>query len=290
MKKRQKERFVRDNIAVGEFVYIPKDTKNKMLQESTIPALQNIKYEIIVPMPSADDIHRWKVWEFCKREWIKLCSMPIVEAEPVIVDGLYHKSATLNAAIMRSAADYVIIADADIVPTREILNCILIGCTESKDFIMPHKMVKKMTREQTECILYNKQSSDSTPAEQLTIKQGMPCGGLLIARRQALIDIGLYDKQLIGWGGEDYGLSLRIGNRLHKSNETLVHLWHEPQLQKNITSKENMRLINQKHKTKTTIQISRKSKTKTIWIGNTRHLVDDAQNDNKKGEHYDKSL
>ncbi len=280
MRKRKKENFTRNDIAVARCVLVDKsfDVDIQTKDDSMEMVVTSPKLEIIVPVPAADDIHRRKLWGFCRDKWNQLCSMQIVEAEPVVENGLYCKCATLNQAIKQSSSDYLIIADTDIIPTAEIISSISTAINDKEKFFMPHKTVARFTQEATKQITdwhrgYFKSIINN--AKHYKEHQGMPCGGLLVASRQALIDIGLYDEQLIGWGGEDYELSLRIGNRLHKGNGVLLHLWHEPQPQKDITSKQNIELVYAKHHTKSNHKATRSRKVRTVWVGNRRYVVDE---------------
>lgn len=68
-------------------------------------------------------------------------------------------------------------------------------------------------------------------AERVT--RGVPAGGILVARREALLEAPL-DSRFVGWGQEDMaiGIAMRalFGRPWEPRRPTpLVHLWHPPQ-------------------------------------------------------------
>lgn len=140
--------------------------------------------------------------------------------------GPWVKARAVNPAVEASTADVVVLADADVFCQR---------MTDAVDALsmvpwsIPHTPVHRLTAQATTQLLAGGQVAD------LELEQraypGIPGGGLIVGRREALLDCPL-DPRFVGWGQEDNSLSYALVT-LHgqpwRGTAPLIHLWHPPQ-------------------------------------------------------------
>lgn len=156
---------------------------------------------------------------------------------PVIVgnhgEGPWRKALAVRAALERTDADVLVLADAD---------CWTGGVLEAVERVeagaawaVPHRGVYRLTRAATAAWLAGERWADLADAPLAEAPyRGFEGGGVTVVRREAYEACPL-DPRFAGWGGEDetFGWALRTlyGPALRPTGYApLVHLWHpEPQ-------------------------------------------------------------
>jgi glycosyltransferase involved in cell wall biosynthesis len=239
--------------------------------------------EIIVPKPS--DTWRGNVWKYCRRWWeSEFPECHIREAEEIQGENGYSKSKSVNAAVRQSGARVIIVADADVIPDAEMMRDALKIIDDGEfQFAMPHKYVERLSRETTAEIVGGggrvREGGGGALIERR--HQGMPCGGVFCCRRQAFLEIGGFDEELSGWGGEDLDLFHRVPD-IEILPGTLTHYWHEEQEDKHITKiRNNQHVMSKKEppKAKKTYKTPKKrgKRVKARWINNKRVVIDEGE-------------
>ena len=136
-------------------------------------------------------------------------------------------AAAVNPAVERSAADIVVVADADVWcdGLLEAVYAVIGG----EPWAIPHGDVHRLSPEATTQLLAGADPRRLELAE--AVWPGVQGGGYVIARRETLLDIPL-DPRFVGWGQEDTSWAMALHYlagpawRIHRP---LYHLWHPPQ-------------------------------------------------------------
>lgn len=138
----------------------------------------------------------------------------------------WSKGAAVNPAVWSSSADVVLVADADVVcDAREAVAAVEAGAA----WAIPHRGVHRLTREGTEAV-YAGEPGDAQALDERPYL-GVEGGGVVIARRETLIEIPL-DPRFVGWGQEDESWAVAMRAMLGepwRGREPLIHLWHPPE-------------------------------------------------------------
>lgn len=137
------------------------------------------------------------------------------------------KADAVMPAVERSAADIVVVADADCWcdGTAAAVEAVEAGAR----WAVPHGKVHRLTEVATAAVLGGL-DPEGLPTEQRPYLAYIG-GGIVVARREVLLDVPL-DPRFIGWGSEDsaWGCALTaLAGRPWRGFEPLYHLWHPPQ-------------------------------------------------------------
>jgi hypothetical protein len=143
-------------------------------------------------------------------------------------DGPWVKARAVTPALEQVDAKYVVIADADVWcdGLREALAAVGEGAPWAK----PHAAVHRLTEDATRDVILGEEPTTDMPLDQPAYR-GLAGGGLVVARRDTLLDIQL-DPRFIGWGGEDESLGIALNTLAGApwlGDEPLYHLWHPAQ-------------------------------------------------------------
>lgn len=128
-------------------------------------------------------------------------------------------------AIERSEAEIVVVHDADV--WAEGLDEAILAVRNGAPWAIPHRGVFRLTERGTDEFLATGSSDDLEQRAYL----GIEGGGVVVARREALLDVPL-DPRFVGWGQEDesWGLALRtLLGPPERVKRPLIHLYHPPQ-------------------------------------------------------------
>ena len=137
------------------------------------------------------------------------------------------KAAAVNPAVEASAAEIVVVTDADV--WAEGLEDAIDAVRAGAPWAMPHRGVFRLTEASTAAFMAGADPYD-LPLEQPAYL-GLEGGGVVVARRETLCAVPL-DPRFIGWGGEDvsWGRALRaLEGPPWRAKRPLIHLWHPPQ-------------------------------------------------------------
>jgi hypothetical protein len=140
----------------------------------------------------------------------------------------YNRSATLNEGVLRARGEIVILHDGDtLVPSRYTAEVLARG-REGAEFIDLKRFVFYLHADETERVFATGQPPAAVPS--IVTQNGK--GVSIAASKRAFIDIGGYDEEFVGWGGEDNDFWDRArahGNVYEYGYLPMIHLHHESQ-------------------------------------------------------------
>lgn len=141
-------------------------------------------------------------------------------------DGAWCKAAAIAPAVEASSADVLVIADADV--WCDGLDLAVEAVEQGAPWAIPHRLVHRLTEVSTEQVLTGADWR-GLPLAQWPYS-GYEGGGIVVARRETLLEVPM--PVFEGWGGEDesWALALRtLAGPPWRGEADLVHLWHPPQ-------------------------------------------------------------
>ncbi len=149
--------------------------------------------------------------------------------EPVIGEcptGPWRKASAVAAALARTSASVLIVADADVwVDVSEAVAAVGDGAP----WAVPHGPVRRLAEEATRAVLAGAPLGDGPLTE--PAYRGVEGGGVTVLPRD-LYEVSPLDPRFAGWGQEDeaWGIALRaVAGRAWRGSAPLYHLWHPPQ-------------------------------------------------------------
>jgi glycosyltransferase involved in cell wall biosynthesis len=140
----------------------------------------------------------------------------------------YNRSWAFNIAIMNSESDAFAFGDSDLIMKNdELLESI--SLLSEYDVISPYKSVLDLTPEET-LMSIDDMSNITRPGRGETDNQKINlCGGLVIFTRDAIMKVGGWNEDFIGWGGEDDFQTLKVdllGLKTKEMSYRIYHLYH----------------------------------------------------------------
>lgn len=180
-------------------------------------------FEVIIPwFPSLASPARAVALRYVRSRYL---ASGFAVAVAVCPSERFCKAEAVVPALERSSASTVAVADADVWAEADGVEVGRQAVLAGKPWVRPYTDVYRLTEQGTRDYMMNGCKSE---LEQKPY-QGIYGGGIVIASREALLDVPL-DKRFVGWGGEDesWGIALHtlIGPP-HFLNNDLVHFWHE---------------------------------------------------------------
>jgi hypothetical protein len=142
----------------------------------------------------------------------------VAAAEP------YNRSRAFNAGARAARGDVLILHDNDMVVPRDYAAAATAAIDDGWDFANLIRFVFYLRGAQV--------TFDAPPERVVQNTQG----GSIVARRDAFFDIGEFDPDFVGWGGEDNDFWDRAATRRVQRHGRLpmLHLWHPPQPEKQL--------------------------------------------------------
>lgn len=196
--------------------------------------LVGMTVEVIIPWRGGCP-HREAALEFTLGWWHELGFEPTIGT--AVDDGGWRKADCVNPYVEASTADVIVVADGDClaVGMREAIGHVEAG----RAWAMPFGVVWRLAPHVTTEVLEGQRAWSSTRPPDLCDRprRGMPGGGLVVARRDVMIEAPM-DRRFVGWGGEDHSWGMAMGclfGRPLRIQSPLVHLWHPPQPRENRT-------------------------------------------------------
>lgn len=186
--------------------------------------------EVIIPwFPALADADREAAFGWVMARWTALGFCVAVAQCPA---KRFCKAEAVAAALKRSRASWLILADADVVPPVKINYSLDKVRHDDEPWAKPYTQVYRLNRESSSK-WYQGIHVDLEDIQNLTQTPniGVPGGGIVILSREKYDQVPL-DKRFVGWGGEDesWGYALHtIFGPPWISMSNLIHLWHEPQ-------------------------------------------------------------
>lgn len=143
---------------------------------------------------------------------------------PVDVSQPYNRSRAFNSGARLARGDVLILHDNDVVVPRDYAATAAKAIDAGYDFA---NLIRFLF------YVRGSEASFEEPPERIVENTQ---GGSVVARRSAYFDIGGYDEEFIGWGGEDNDFWDRASTRKVQRHGSvpLIHLWHAPQPEKNL--------------------------------------------------------
>lgn len=185
-------------------------------------------------------------------EWVQARYADRHPGWPVIVgtheEGEWCKALAVADAVARTAAEVLIVADADVWIDGLAEQ---VGAMGSHGWAVPHRLTHRLSAESTERLLGGEEwhglplSKDNHQDRKPYC--GIETGGIVILTREAAEQVPL-DPRFTGWGSEDIALSLALRTLVGppwSGTADLVHLWHPPQprLSRTVGSEANKALL-----------------------------------------------
>lgn len=140
----------------------------------------------------------------------------------------YNRSWAFNVGVKEIDADIYAFGDSDLVmKTDEFLESI--NELENYDVVSPYKSVLDLTEDETKYNLEN-WLSIKRPGRGETDNQKINlCGGLVLFTKKSFEQVGGWNEDFIGWGGEDDFMTLKVNALNLKTKEMpykIYHLYH----------------------------------------------------------------
>lgn len=151
-------------------------------------------------------------------------------------EGPFNKAWGLNVGFRNSSGSVVGFGDADMVMDAAALMDCYARCHNEFEAMKPYDRHVDLTPEESEHVRNGNWTANPDRHGLPRNREGVGefvcfCGGLFLIRRDAYEEVGGFDEQFLGWGGEDDAMSSKL-SRLGKhsasvSNQVACHLWHE---------------------------------------------------------------
>ena len=134
----------------------------------------------------------------------------------------FNKACTFMPAVEQSLADIIVMHDADV--WSEGLDKAIHAVINGEAWAIPHWYVYRLTQNATtEFMNTGKAGELARP-----IYVGMPGGGILVARRDTILDIPM-DPRFESWGHEDESWAMALWclkDAPWRGEVPLIHFWH----------------------------------------------------------------
>jgi hypothetical protein len=136
------------------------------------------------------------------------------------------KGHAANAGVAAASHDLVILADADCL--TDGIPAAIKAVADGAAWAIPHRKVFRLSEESTDRFV---ETGEVTHPLDRRAYVGMPGGGMVVARRDVLLDCPL-DPRFRGWGQEDESWALALTCLVGKpwrGTADLIHLYHPPE-------------------------------------------------------------
>lgn len=186
---------------------------------------------VVVPWRAQPD--RQRGWDWLKR-WYQTHhpDWEIVEADCPTKE--WNKPTAVNLGVQQARGDVVIVADADVMPAKDILATATRHALATS-WVVPHGKVHRLRRQVTADLRAQDPATvTKIPTGPLVrpAYNGMVGGGLLVISKKNFLAMGGFDPGFKLWGSEDtcFGIAADtlLGKHLRYTHIPLIHLWHVP--------------------------------------------------------------
>jgi hypothetical protein len=201
---------------------------------------------VVIPW-RPDHSHRSRAWRHLRPRW------QAAHPDWDLLEGLFEgepwiKSHAIGAALARTDAEVLVIADADVwcEGTRRAVEAVEAGDAR---WAIPHRRVHRLGPLPTRRLLAGRLPWEKIETASLAQRPytGMPGGGLVVIDR-ALYEAAPLDPRFRGWGGEDSAAGIAwaaLAGKPWRGTDPLWHLWHPPQPRttRGVGSTESLQLL-----------------------------------------------
>ena len=159
-------------------------------------------------------------------EWVRFYHQEVPENQP------YSRSMAFNFGAQKARAEYIILHDNDLLVPSCYASQHLSWHQQGYMFVNLKRFIFYLSEASTQNYLLH---HDKNKLHFESIVQNAQGGGSISAIKKAYFEIGGFDEQFIGWGGEDNEFWERAQTMRTWSyaNLPLIHLWHSAQPEKN---------------------------------------------------------
>jgi len=153
---------------------------------------------------------------------------------PPVANMPYCRSWTFNVGAKFAMADIIVLHDNDMLVPADYAACIIEKIRDDYEVVNLKRYIFYLNKSHTAKVFVDKNALLYEAPQ--SIMQNSEGGGSIAITKKAYESIGGFDEGFIGWGGEDSEFweraqTLRVWSY---ANLPILHLWHEPQLEKNI--------------------------------------------------------
>ena len=152
-----------------------------------------------------------------------------VHHRPHPVDSLYNRALAFNVGAAESRGEVLIFHDNDLLMPDGYARTVVAQHAAGYEVINLKRFIFYLSETDTRCLFADPGSlTGITPEE---IMQNATGGGSLAVNRTTYFEIGGYDEEFVGWGGEDCDFWDRAMTRKLYPYAPLpfIHLWHPSQ-------------------------------------------------------------
>lgn len=182
-----------------------------------------MNFSVIIPYAWTDR-DRERAFDYVRRWWEDMGYRVLIGRGDV---GNWSKGAAVHSMRHLVDTEGLIIADCDVMVTRELIGISKSAVASGAAWAMPHGKVVRMTRSDTQRVY--RVGDRALLSARATGRYAPPGGGLVFLTTEAYDTVGGIDPRFKGWGGEDIsfaraldtlcGYGVRLGGYLW-------HLWH----------------------------------------------------------------
>ena len=147
--------------------------------------------------------------------------------------GPFNKSWGLNVGARCANTEVIGFGDADVI-CGDLMESVA-ACMQRAVAVNCHRRVIDLSPTQSAVVRAG--DHDFLPSAEAQIDRSHQqervvfCGGNFFIRRQALLELGLWDERFLGWGGEDDAMSHKLQrarvNAIEFDSRPAIHLHHE---------------------------------------------------------------
>lgn len=186
---------------------------------------------VIVVVPyRPDGGHRDRLWDFMSAYWQQFKDFELVVGRHD--DGPFNRSAAINQAVRsRHLWDVAVIADSDTWVDAEALRAAVSTAHETGRLCSALTAVIELDERCTEAILEAGLSERTLGVDAVRTGDLATQSSVLAVPRKLWENIGGFDENFVGWGGEDnafWRAATILGGEPRRIDGFAFHLWHPP--------------------------------------------------------------
>lgn len=193
--------------------------------------LNNVSF--LIPFrPTSPERDRAFQWMIRRLDWF------FHESQIVIADSSYdqfNRSEARNNALNQATNDICVVLDADTVWNKSLMvRAISTFQEENPPWMIAFDRYCGFDARSTNKILKSDPAirlDESNYTYDLILDDVSSVGGLIILKREPLLEMGGWDERFIGWGWEDrafaHSANMLLGPFFRLEDETIFHLWHD---------------------------------------------------------------
>ncbi len=161
-------------------------------------------------------------------------------------DQLFNKAWSFNVGLRYASTDVIVFGDCDLImdPQKMIESLKML---EYYECVSPYSRVIDLNQQEVnlpieQMYLINRPGRGETDIQKICL-----AGGIIMYRREAIMKIGGWCEDFIGWGGEDDFQSHKskmMLNWFEQPGTTCYHLWHDRGVPEQAPYQRNLQLLN----------------------------------------------